>query len=411
MKKLVVPRKKKLYKYIIYNSFYNNMRTEQVSYKHEDRQWDARFNVQSDEYLGIITESIKAEEAKGKFKWVIIGGCEIGTKPSQDDYKVRHIHVGVIFNNRASKASIIKNWGIVEGNGYYLVPRNRDLPYVGWRNHHVKVDSKVDTDALLIYEAGELPKDTGEKRSWARSEAEKKETTDVILKKMRVMIEEDREKEAFELYPRTYLQYGEKLKSLVTQKKPTTKRAHPHLWIHGFPGTGKTAILNFVYPRTYKKDLNNRFFDLYKEEEHDHIMLEDLDHATVDKLGIQFLKTICDESGFPIDQKYKTPQITKTTVLVTSNFDINAVVPEGKGVDETKMALHRRFLQVRVDDFLRLLGLKLIPPYERKQLKLKGNTNPAAVFMTWDYYRNTPTGEEVQSSEYYQDLLLGYYYG
>jgi len=273
------------------------------------------------------------------------------------------------------------------------------------------VHSKVDETALIIYEAGDMPKDAGEKRKIERTDIEKKETTDVILKKIKLMLEEDKDDQAFELYPRTFIQYGEKLKSLIKQKKPTGVKAHPHIWIYGFPGTGKTAIMNYIYPNTYKKDLNNRFFDLYDDKIHDHIMLEDLDHANVEKLGIQFLKTLCDESGFPIDQKYKTPQLTKSTILVTSNFTINAVVPEGKGVEETKMALHRRFLEVRVDDFLRLLGLKLLPPYERKQLKLQGNTDPAAIFMTWDYTRQCPTAEPVQSPEYYQDIIVNYYYG
>lgn len=224
------------------------------------------------------------------------------------------------------------------------------------------------------------------------------------------MLQEGRDEEAFDKYPRTFLQYGEKLKSMIVQTKPTGTKAHPHIWLHGFPGTGKTAIMNFIYPKTYKKDLNNRFFDLYDPKVHDHVMLEDFDHACVDKLGIQFLKTICDESGFPIDQKYKTPQLAKTTVLVTSNFTINDVVPEGKGVDETKVALHRRFLEVRVDTLLYILGLKLIPPYERKQLKLKGNDDPSAIFMSWDYVRDCPTGEEVKNPEYYQDIIIQVYY-
>ena len=32
---------------------------------------------------------------------------------------------------------------IKQGNGYYLVPRNRDLPYSGWKTHHIKSFSKI----------------------------------------------------------------------------------------------------------------------------------------------------------------------------------------------------------------------------------------------------------------------------
>ena len=208
------------------------------------------------------------------------------------------------------------------------------------------------------------------------------------------MIQNGKEEECFNKYPRTYLQYGEKLKSMILQtaKNLTGNYNNPHIWLHGFPGTGKTSLLQMVYPKMYKKDLNNRFFDLYDGKVHTHIMLEDMDHANVDKLGIQFLKTLCDEAGFPIDQKYKTPQLARATILATSNFDINAVVPEGKGVDETKMALHRRFWQIRVDEMQRLLHVKLLPKYERQQLKKEGCNDVRRIYIDYDYIRNCPTG-------------------
>lgn len=387
------------------------MDSKSISYRHEDRQWDVRVNVQSDEYLRGLTERIMEEWGTGKLKYILIGGTEIGTKPTQDDYKVRHVHIAAIFHNRASKASIIKNWGIIEGNGYYLVPRNRDLPYKGWRDHHIKEFSKTDKDNRIIFEKGDLPLDERTRTVTKRSELEKKETTDVVLKKMRRLIEENKDEEAFEKYPRTFLQYGEKLKSIIQQQKPTAAKIHPHLWVYGFAGTGKTAILNFIYPKAYKKDLQNRFFDLYDDKVHTHVLLEDFDHQTVEKLTIQFLKTLCDEAGFPIDQKYKTPQLTKTSVLVTSQFTIGDIVPEGKGVEETKQALGRRFIQIRIDQLLYLLGLKLLPKFERSKLKLAGNTKASAVFMTWDYLRDCPTGEDVKEPEYYQNILLKYVYG
>lgn len=385
--------------------------TTEVSYKHEDRQWDARFNVQSDESLVTLTERIMEQSAAGKFKWVIIGGPEIGTKPTHSDYKVRHVHVGVIFNNRASKASILKNWGITEGNGYYLVPRNRELPYKGWRAHHIKVETKVDPNNLCIFEAGELPKDVGEKRKIVRSELEKKETTDEVIKKIKRLIEDNKADEAFELYPRNWMMYGEKLKAMINQKRPDAVRNDPHMWVWGFAGTGKTLILEFMYPERYKKDLNNQFMDLYDPKFHTHIMLEDYDHATAEKLGIQFLKTLCDEAGFPVNQKYKGGFLANTTVLVTSQFKINDIIPEGKGVEETRAALHRRFLQICVSDLMRMLGLKLVSKYEREQLKFKKNTDNSKLFMCWDYAQGIPTGEEVKPPAYYRDIMLKYTYG
>jgi hypothetical protein len=385
-----------------------------VSHKHQDRQWDMRFNVQSDDYLEQLTSSIMDCYGQGKLRYILISGLEIGTRPQHDDYQVRHVHVAAIFHNPITKSAIIKNWGIIEGNGYYMVPRNRDLPYKGWRDHHTKEFSKIDKTKTIIYEAGELPQDmsdVGKKRKAERSEEEKKNTTADVIRNIKALIELGKEDEAFQLYPRNYLMYGEKLKSMISQNKKFKETPfNPHIWVYGFPGTGKTAIMALIYPNYYKKDLNNRFFDLYDDKVHTHVILEDLDHQNVDKLGVQFLKTICDEAGFPIDQKYKTPQLTKTTVIVTSNFNINEVIPEGKGVDETKMALHRRFFQMRIDMLLQLLGLRLLPKYERNMLKKRGDTNVRNLFIDWDYLQNQPTGNELKSAEDYQEIIRNAYF-
>ena len=129
-------------------------------------------------------------------------------------------------------------------------------------------------------------------------------------------------------------------------------------WIQGNPGSGKSAILQVVYPDYYNKSLQNRFFDLYDPKVHKHVLLQDVDYDTVEHLGVQFLKTICDEAGFPIDQKYKTPQMMRTVVLVSSNFTIADVIPEDmKGRNEQLRALMRRFYQVNVSTFLMILAV------------------------------------------------------
>lgn len=396
------------------------MKEQNVPYNTEDRQWDIRINVQEDDYLQSIVENVMLEDAAGKFKYILLGGLEIGTRPANTDYQVRHLHAAVLFHNRASKSAIIKNWGIKEGNGYYMVPRNRELPYSGWRAHHVKEFSKIDPtakDGLVIYEHGELPEDTKKRKAEfaKRSDTEKKMKTDDIIKDLRVLLEEGKDKEAWDLYPRNYLQYGEKLKSMIHQRKKTFfgKHVDPHLYVHGYPGSGKTSLLRWIYPKTYKKDLCNRFFDLYNEEEHTHIMLEDLDSVALDKLGVQFLKTICDEAGFPIDQKYKTPQLTRATILVTSNQTIDSLI---NGLDETmcveisKAAIKRRFMHIRVDELQRLLGVKLINDYERKALKKAGNEDPSVLYMDYNYLLDCPTGLPTKTPEQYQQIIRDFYY-
>lgn len=387
-----------------------NAPAKTVPFTTEDRQWDARFNVQQDEDLTRLLDAIGQEWERGKFKYILVGGVEIGTRPYQDDYQIKHVHVAAIFHNRVSKRSILKNWNVKEGNGYYLVPRNRDLPYTGWKSHHIKEFSKVDKTKSTLYEMGTLPEDIKKQRVQA-SEEEKKRKIDDILIEMRTLIEEKKEDEAFRKFPRNYLTYGEKIKAMVTQKKDFFKtNGDPHIWLHGFPGTGKTAILSYIYPKYFKKNLHNKFFDLYNPSEHTHVLLEDLDHEAVERLSINFVKTICDEAGFAIDQKYKTPQLTRTTVLVTSNFNIPEIIPDGPGIEQNKGALLRRFWHVNIMSLLRMLGVKLLPKYERQQLQKEGNDNPGKLFISWDYLTDTPLCTPLRSPEEYQKIIKDHFY-
>lgn len=153
-----------------------------VAYSVEDRQWDGRFNVQSEEDLTDLVAAIKRHYESGAMRYILISGPEIGTRPYQDDYKIRHVHVAAIFNNRISKRSILQHWNIKTGNGYYLVPRNRTLPMSGWRTHHLKTFSKIDPGVCSLYEMGSLPADqapAGESFV-KRSEEEKKRKVSVV---------------------------------------------------------------------------------------------------------------------------------------------------------------------------------------------------------------------------------------
>ena len=379
-----------------------------------DRQWDARFNVPTEEDLQTLLDNVKTLDLQGKFQYVLVGGVEIGDRPFQNDYLIRHVHCAFVFPNRVSKSSVLKMLGVKTGNGYYLVPRRRELPVQGWIDHHKKTKTKVN-ETLTLHENGVLPVDTAGVGlpTQKRSSEEKKRKLDEIILEMKGMIEEGKEKEAFTKFPRNYLTYGEKLKAMINQKRDYFKsNGHPHIWITGAPGCGKSAILQVVYPAYYNKDLNNRFFDLYNPDHHSHVLLQDLDHANVEKLGVQFLKTICDEAGFPIDQKYKTPQMTRTTCLVSSNFGIHDVLPEDMpGRNENLKALRRRFFEVNARDFLHMLGVKLLSKYELKGLKLQGNQDPRKLFIAWDYLRDIPTGEPLATAETLQQKVKDAYYG
>lgn len=386
-----------------------------VPFHHLDREWDARFNVPTDDDLEMIVSAVKSEAQTGKFRFVLVSGVEIGTRPFQDDYLIRHVHLALVYNNRVTKSSILKNLAVKQGNGYYLVPRNKDLPYEGWIKHHTKKETKVSTDSLKIYEYGELPADrpNASAQITKRSDEEKKRKLDDIIIEMKDMIEQGNEKEAFTKFPRNYLTYGEKIKSMIHQRRDFfTTHANPHIWLMGNPGSGKSALMQVIYPNYFNKNLDTKFFDRFDEKIHSHVLMQDVDHQSLEKLGVQFFKSVCDEAGYPIDQKYKTPQICRLCILVTSNFNIADVMPEDlKGRRENLTALRRRFWEINVKDLLPMLGLKLLSKYEITQLKKSGNTDPKKIFMTWDYLRDCPLGEPVKDAAYYQEIIRTKYYG
>lgn len=385
-----------------------------VPFHHVDREWDARFNVPNDEDLEVLLSAMKAEAESGRFRYALMSGVEIGTRPFQDDYLIKHVHLCLVYNNRVSKSAILKNLKVKQGNGYYLVPRKREFPYSGWKAHHTKPETKANPDSLCLYEYGVLPQDktNTDNQTAPRSAEEKKRKLDEIIIEMRQLIEEGKDEESFRKFPRNHLTYGEKIKAMVMQKRDYFKsKGDPHIWLFGTPGTGKSAILQVIYPDYYNKNLDNRFFDRYLDGKHSHVLLQDVDHNVMEKLGVQFFKSICDEAGYPIDAKYKTPQIARLTVLISSNFTIADVVPEDlKGRRENVQALYRRFWHVNIKDFLPILGLKLLSKYEITQLKKQGNLDPTKIFMSWDYLRDAPTGLPLKSAQEYQAIIKNHFY-
>lgn len=215
-------------------------RANSVTFNTQDRQWDCRFNVQLESDLDELLTTLRADCQSGRIKYLLVGGVEIGTKPTQDDYQVRHVHVAVVFESVHSKLSILVGWKIKQGNGYYLVPRNKNLPLSGWRAHHIKEFSKVDKTKPILLEFGTLPQDrapNGQATFTARSTEEKKRKIDDVLIEMRGMIESGDDNGAFKKFPRTYLQYGEKIKALTLQKRDKlTSDGHPHMWYVVQPG-------------------------------------------------------------------------------------------------------------------------------------------------------------------------------
>lgn len=381
-------------------------------FNYQDRQWDARFNLPTQEDVDTLVAAAQSLFDAGRLRYLLIGGVEIGANPKQDDYNIRHCHVALYFHNPTAKSAILKHLAVKQGYGYYLVSRNRNLPFSGWRKHHTKVETKVDGNQLVLLELGVLPEDDN-RQFVLRSNEEKKRKVDEVLIEIRDMLKQQKtEDEIFQRFPRNWVQYGEKLKSMTVQRADFFKsNGDPHIWLHGTPGCGKSSLIAWIYPKLYKKNLYNRFWDLYNPNVHTHTLLEDLDHQAVETLKLNFIKTICDESGFTYDQKYKTAQPARTTVLVTSQFTIQCILQNVLVENSSQQAaIRRRFWEVSAIELQRILKVKLRNTYELRQLKKEGNEDPSKCFISWNYPEDMPSLRPLPTVEEAQAMIREAYY-
>ena len=401
--------------FIVMSSFIESEASEtpaKARFLTKDRQWDGRFVSSSTDSDARLVELAKQGFESGKFRYILIGGPEIGENPKQDDYGMRHVHLCIVTPNPVTRAYILKHFEIKRN--YYLVGRNRSLPVSGWREHHTKVSTKIDPNQLLLFEAGELPADTSRVFT-LRSSEEKKRKVDEVIREIHGMLKrQETEEKIFEMYPRNWMMYGEKIKSMMVQRMDYFKQnGNPHMWIYGSAGCGKSSLVSYIYPKSYKKNLFNRYFDLYKPTEHDHVLLEDLDHAAVETLSFNFIKTLCDESGFTFDQKYKAAQPARTTLLVTSQFDIgNILAGQDKQFEIGKQgdAFRRRMWEVRATEIHRICGIKLRSKYELMMLKREDNQEPGKCFMAWNYVDDMPSLEPMPTPEECQQKIKDAFY-
>lgn len=144
------------------------------------------------------------------------------------------------------------------------------------------------------------------------------------------------------------------------------RRQFQHYWIHGPPGTGKSAVLDALWPHAYvlsNKNYFEGFNPLYPP--HKVVFIKDINSKWLLDYGVQEFKQLTDLDGHNIDVKYAGgDRVNHSRVVITSNFSIQECV-EGTeldrmvGVCTELQALYRRFKEVTISEFLQECGLAL----------------------------------------------------
>lgn len=356
----------------------------------QDRQWDIRINLgdgdctlaEASTELDWFVDKVRAWD---KIKYVFVGGIEVGDNPSQDDFKRFHVHVCLILFTPNTRRAVVHNLGLAiysnrKQRSYYISKRNPFASFTGWRNHHSKEKTKI-TDTYVAYEGGEPPKE------YASQLLKKGETgklkQDDMLREIMQLFSQGKKDQAFQDYPALTLRYHAQITALVKNRNelPTSIDHSKRLWIHGLPGTGKSAYVAWKYPKAFKKSLSRnevQYWNGIDLDWHDNVYLEDVGPDCFKDIGMEQFKQWADPShGYTISCKYGAPIYgVCLPLIVTSNYTPRELMPLDQRYPITEFeALARRFEIIEISDLLKREGIKLKCKSELNELKKKKNAD------------------------------------
>lgn len=132
-------------------------------------EWDLSFNMPADALY--MTNSIIAtvttfiDQHPGQVLYCLISGIEVGTNNRSTTTKdEHHVHCALItkeFMNKEQALSVFELAQVHDHNKFkrYACPRNSNFTYMGWKLHHCKQQTKIDSTKLILFEHGTLPCD------------------------------------------------------------------------------------------------------------------------------------------------------------------------------------------------------------------------------------------------------------
>ena len=371
------------------------------SYTEQNRQWDLRINLDKE-----LCEITYAEHELAAFcqrvkdwpavRYAFVGGIELGENPAQDDYEKLHAHIALILHTPLSRRNITYKLSLdrfIQGRlsgqprSHYLSARNPFASFKGWIAHHAKEQTKVGS-SYVVLDYGDPPKQYANQLIEAGKPQKVKQ--DDMLREVIQLFEQGKKEQAFQEYPSLTLRYHAGITAFVKTRLARPKEIDhtPRLWIHGPPGTGKSAFIAWKYPRAFKKSLAKNeilYWNGLDLDWHTAVYLEDIGPDAFRDLGLEQLKQWSDAShGYTIAMKYGAPIHGVTLPLVvSSNYTPQELFPHDQPYPLTeKEALLRRFEVIHINDLLAREGIKLKSKAEIKELKMKKNADFGAVFTT-----------------------------
>jgi hypothetical protein len=339
-------------------------------------QFDIRLNIKNVEHFEVIKKTCQKLYDGGSVKYVHLSGIEVGDVPGRSSFGERHVHIALCLHNYTTIASIFRKFTYFElpdgwkkkiKTGWYIVCRDKTKPIQGWVDYHSKQRTKVDPSEGLVLQLGELPK-------CKATQKQKKDDVGSVkaqewARRRQLMVLDDFETLDIEFPGFQYTSAGRHMKSDVL--KQSNKGALPlegalqNYIIYGPSGTGKSSSIAFLWPNCYKKQKGSQYWDAYDKGNPDHgvVWIDEMSKETLATLtgkmdgGFEFLKELGDRYPVTVDEKYtKGYKIRPKQVIITMNEHPHSLLPD-RAMEVNKVALHRKFRILHVEDWLNMHGL------------------------------------------------------
>lgn len=355
--------------------------------------WHIRIHDPSPEFIEMFINTCRTLQAETYLTYVVIG-----EEKTRSEKGLSHIHAAIGTHKSLSKFHLAQK----------LKVRNNCKMFRQWYIAPVYSNSSPAANAAycrkgnILLDIGQIPetniKDLGKEELRGRCSEKWKEM--ISLAKLQQWEEIEQK------YPYEYIANGAKLRALYfIQHTPAGRTHQQHLWIYGAPGTGKSCVVEYMFPNHFKKrpDADWLGYNPILCPGHSVVYLPDFDIQSMKMLKAETLKVMCDPQGFNANKKFAGGEIIAPgRVVVTSNFTIGDCFPPGyPGIETQKAALRRRFKEIHISDYLDELHLKLKTKEELNKLKEEGNFDWSKCFTDTSFMEDAV---DIAEEEFYQLL-------
>lgn len=348
--------------------------------------------LEQDGWLPVIQADLSSYPTR--FQRLLVSGAELCPETGR-----RHVHVYVEFDNQKHSGQLDRFLHLT-GVSKPFIKAACKADYNRIRQDYTKISTKEDPSVLLLIDwPSKTLHDRDDEETDTMDERPTKKTK-MANHELRALVESGNIEAIKDWNYNFYLRNKGSIEAEAAKHRPKTfDQVKEHLWIVGKPGTGKSAITQYLWPQAYQKDLCNQNFEEYNNE--DIVVLDDMDNKRLRQMTVGKLKNLCNPAGIQCKVNYGTVFV-KAQIIVTSNYSIKECfkhkgkvryVPNPDHVQEEipieedvdYIAIKRRFKEITIEELLLEKKLRLMTKEQINELSLE-EKGTYQIFEEYDAY-------------------------